>query len=73
MRASPIGGRQMKYKVVRDSDHPSIISIAVYDGSSRARKGGGPTWEETLNALLKHREDLKQVLENLATLRPPAV
>ncbi|MBI3025329.1 MAG: MoxR family ATPase [Candidatus Tectomicrobia bacterium] len=34
---------------------------------------GRPALEETLGALLKHREDLKQVLENLATLRPPAV
>ncbi|MBI3128908.1 MAG: MoxR family ATPase [Candidatus Tectomicrobia bacterium] len=34
---------------------------------------GRPALEETLGALLKHREDLKQVLDNLATLRPPAV
>jgi MoxR-like ATPase len=34
---------------------------------------GRPALEETLGALLKHREDLKQVMENLAALRPPAV
>ena len=34
---------------------------------------GRPALEETLGALLKHREDLKQVLDNLGALRPPAV
>jgi len=34
---------------------------------------GKPVLEETLGALIKHRDDLRAVMENLSSLRPPRV